>query len=61
MTRMHSRVPRVHQLEYIYALLNSYDKDGNYSEERALKAIQHEIQEYEQKKARVSPEEAKNC
>jgi hypothetical protein len=45
-------VPRLHHLEYLDALLNSYEGKV-YNEIRARQAIQHEIQEYEQKKAQA--------
>ena len=53
MVQTYLRVPRVHQLEYLYTLINSYDRDGNYNGEHALKAVQQEIQEYEHNKARA--------
>jgi hypothetical protein len=52
MTQTYLRVPRLHRLEYLDALLNSYEGE-TYDETRARQAIQHEIQEYEQKKARA--------
>jgi len=52
MTQTYLSVPRLHRLEYLDALLNSYDGD-TYDETRARQAIQHEIQEYELKKARA--------
>ena len=52
MTQTYLSVPRLHRLEYLYALLNSYEGE-NYDETRARQAVQHEIQEYEQKKARA--------
>ena len=45
-------MPRLHRLKYLDALLNSYE-GKSYDETRAHQAIQHEIQEYEQKKARA--------
>ena len=53
MAQTYLSVPRLHRLEYLDALLNSYKEGGFYNEERARQAIQHEIQEYEQKKARA--------
>lgn len=52
MTQTYLSVPRFHRLEYLDALLNSYEGES-YDETRAHQAIQHEIQEYEQKKARA--------
>lgn len=52
MTQTYLSVPRLHRLEYLYALLNSYEGES-YDNTRALQAIQHEIQEFEQKKARA--------
>ncbi len=52
MTQTYLSVPRLHRLEYLDALLNSYEGES-YDEARARQAIQHEIQEYEQKKARA--------
>jgi len=43
-------VPRLHRLKYLEALLRSYDGDA-FDETRARQAIQHEIQDFEQKKA----------
>jgi hypothetical protein len=45
-------IPRLHRLEYLEALLHSYS-DGEFDEERAKLAVQREIQEFEQKKARA--------
>jgi hypothetical protein len=52
MTQTYLSVPRLHRLEYLDALLNSYEGES-YDETRARHAIQHEIQEYEQRKARA--------
>ena len=52
MTNTYLSVPRFHRLEYLYALLNSYEGES-YDHVRALQAVQREIQEYEQKKARA--------
>lgn len=52
MTQTYLSVPRLHRLEYLDALLNSYAGE-TYDETRARQAIQHEIQEYEQKKAQA--------
>jgi hypothetical protein len=45
-------VPRLHRLEYLEALLRSYDGD-EFDETRARQAIQREIQEFELRKARA--------
>ena len=52
MGRTYLRIPRLHRLEYLEALVRSYI-DGEFDEERARLAIQHEIQEFEQRKARA--------
>lgn len=52
MTHTYLSVPRLHRLEYLDALLNSYDGE-TYNETHARQAIKHEIQEYEQKKAQA--------
>lgn len=44
------RVPRLHRLQYLDALLNSYNGQ-KFDEVRARQAIQHEIQDFERKKA----------
>jgi hypothetical protein len=46
------RMPRLHRLEYLEALLRS-SSNGQIGEERAKLAVQREIQEFEQKKARA--------
>lgn len=52
MGKTYLSIPRLHRLEYLEALLRSFS-DGEFDEERARLAIQHEIQEFEQKKARA--------
>jgi hypothetical protein len=52
MGKTYLRMPRLHRLEYLDALLRSYH-DGEFDEERAKLAVQREIQEFEQKKARA--------
>lgn len=52
MAKTYLSIPRLHRLEYLEALLRSYDGD-EFHETRARQAIQHEIQEFEQKKAKA--------
>ena len=52
MGKTYLRMPRLHRLEYLDALLRSYS-DNEFKEERAKLAVQREIQEFEQKKARA--------
>ena len=51
MGKTYLSIPRFHRLEYLEALLRSYS-NGEFDEERARLAVQREIQEFEQKKAR---------
>lgn len=46
------RVPRLHRLQYLDVLLNSYDGQ-EFNEVRARQAIQREIQDFELKKAQA--------
>jgi hypothetical protein len=52
MGKTYLRIPRLHRLDYLEALLRSYDGD-EFDETRARHAIQREIQELEQKKAKA--------
>ena len=52
MGKTYLRMPRLHRLEYLEALLRSYI-GGEFDEERAKMAVQRKIQEFEQKKARA--------
>jgi len=52
MAKTYLHIPRLHRLEYLEALLRSYD-GPEFDEERARQAIQREIQEFEQKKAKA--------
>ena len=52
MAKTYLSIPRLHRLEYLEALLRSYDSD-EFDETRAKQAIQREIQEFEQKKAKA--------
>lgn len=52
MSHTYLRVPRVHRLEYLDALLHSYNGD-DFDEAQARQAIQREIQDFESKKAKA--------
>ena len=52
MTQTYLSVPRLHRLEYLDALLNSYEGEI-YDETRARQAIQQKILDYEKKKAQA--------
>ena len=53
MTQTYVRVPRVHRLEYLEALLRSYEGSNAFDEAQAKQSIQREIQDFEQTKARA--------
>jgi len=52
MGKTYLRMPRLHRLEYLEAMLRSYI-DGEFDEESATLAVRRKIQEFEQKKARA--------
>ena len=52
MAQTYLSVPRLHRLEYLDALLQSYQAD-NFDEALAKQAVQLKIQEFEQNKARA--------
>lgn len=53
MGKTYLRMPRLHRLEYLDTLLRSFGSDGEFDEGRAKLAVQREIQEFEQRKARA--------
>lgn len=53
MGKTYLRMPRLHRLEYLDALLRSFGSDGEFDEGRAKLAVQREILEFEQRKARA--------